>query len=159
MRNALKTHYPDSSFIACWFHFCQAVKKNASQFQGFVNFIRSNPAAEKIYYKLQCLPLLPAKYIDSAFNTLQDEALALNAAFKPFLNYYNRQWIVKVGSFFYDTYLASNNECFTLYYRRAHPKYLFLMKNFVQLVALKHTTTNWVSSWQKKVISIVLLYV
>lgn len=41
MRKALKIFSPSSAFYACYFHFCQAVKRNAFQTDGFVKFMRN----------------------------------------------------------------------------------------------------------------------
>lgn len=40
MRNALEQLYPDVRRFACYFHFCQAVKRRAWQTPGLVNLIR-----------------------------------------------------------------------------------------------------------------------
>lgn len=97
MRNAIREVYPNSNLIACWFHFTQAVKKNASKISGFLPFIRNNELAEKIYYKLQCIPLLPPQYIHASFNKLKAEAFDINEIeFKKFFKYYQNQWIEKV---------------------------------------------------------------
>lgn len=97
-RNALAKLYPDSIIVTCWFHFTQAVKKNASKISGFTQYLQSNADALKIYYKLQCIPLLPPENISLAFQELQNEAIAIDKKkFEPFLKYYKRQWIDKVN--------------------------------------------------------------
>lgn len=93
MRNALKKLFPNSKMDACWFHFTQAVKKNAAKYPAMMKLIRSNTDAAKIYYKLQALPLLPASEINAAFQMLKSQA---PTKFKKFLVYYERQWLGSV---------------------------------------------------------------
>lgn len=98
MRNALKKQYPEAKFVLCWFHFSQAVKRNACKITGFINFIRSNDHAEKVYYHLMSLPLLPAEYIKPMFGRLKSIALEVDRRkFARFIHYYERQWIEKVN--------------------------------------------------------------
>lgn len=98
MRNALVKINPNARMYACHFHYCQALKRRATQIDGFVNFIRSNKQAESIYYRIMSLPLLPAKYIVDAFHQLQKEAFEVSkTGFRKFFAYYRRQWINKVN--------------------------------------------------------------
>lgn len=98
MRNALKKCYPESKHYACWFHFCQAVKRHASQIAGFAVEIRKNATAREIYCRFLCLPLLPADVIENAFNELRLEAQNYNERFfRPFLGYFEMQWIRNVS--------------------------------------------------------------
>lgn len=94
MRQALRKLYPQAKLNACWFHFCQAVRRNANAIPGFVTSIRSSGASMEIYGKFLCLPLLPAHLINDAFNTLKEEAIAFDAdLFNRFLSYYEKHWI------------------------------------------------------------------
>lgn len=100
MRNALSKTFPKATGTACWFHFTQAVKRNASQIGGFMDYVKNEPTCEakQIYYKLLCLPLLPAKDIKPTFKILNSLAFSLNKRkFVKFITYYNRQWIEKEG--------------------------------------------------------------
>lgn len=100
MRNAIAGQYPNMSLRCCWFHFCQAVKKKASTFGGFVNIIRNNLIEREIYYKLMCLPLLPPEMILTGFEILRKMAERVTfAPFHDFLKYYERQWIIRVCFF------------------------------------------------------------
>lgn len=97
MRNALRSCFPESSFFACWFHFCQACKRHASKIPGFVLKLRANETALNIYCRLLCLPLLPAVNIEAAFRNLQTEAANCDARlFRRFIAYFESQWIQKV---------------------------------------------------------------
>lgn len=97
MRKALRKFSPSSTLYACYFHYCQAVKKNAYQTDGFVKFIKSNENAKSVYYRLLCLPLLPSEYIDNCFIELKHEADEINKqGFRSFMKYFKNQWIKKV---------------------------------------------------------------
>lgn len=97
MRSALYKLFPHVKQFACFFHFTQAVKKNAYKTYGLVELIRTNQLARSVYYRLQCIPLLPPAHIVNMFNQLRAEAYEIDrATFRPFLKYYNNQWIVRV---------------------------------------------------------------
>lgn len=100
MRNALRLAHPDTKLYACLFHFCQAIKKRGWKTFGFVRLVRNDIIARSIYYRLQCLPLLPTVHIRPMFDSLKGEVAKLprNAKriFRPFLEYFERQWIERV---------------------------------------------------------------
>ena len=97
MRNALRAVYPETSLFACWFHFCQACKRQASKFEGFVTRLRQDKELQKIYAKFLAVPLIPSEDINQAFDMLCHEANAKDRQFfKRFINYFRRQWILKV---------------------------------------------------------------
>lgn len=97
MKNALRTCFPDSELVSCWFHFVQAVRRKASKMQDLFHLIRTDTTAATFYYKFQALALLRPDLIDEAFLNLSNAALKYNrTAFEPFVNYFNKQWIRKV---------------------------------------------------------------
>lgn len=99
MRNAISGICPTATVNACWFHFCQAVKRYGAKIGGFVHYMLRNVEAARIYYKLMCLPLLPVEYIVPAFNDLEKSAVPLAAESEPyskFIKYFKRQWIERV---------------------------------------------------------------
>lgn len=98
MRNALHKLFPLVVLFACYFHYTQAVKKHAWKTAGLVQLIRTNSNARSIYYRIQCLPLLPPQFILDAFTELKAEANKINRdVFRPFLKYINRQWLLRVS--------------------------------------------------------------
>lgn len=126
MRNAIAAQYPNMHFGACWFHYCQAIKKNASRIGGFVHLMRNNQQQREIYYKLMCLPLLPEHMISDAFNALKIKSESIDAdAFHNFLNYFERQWmqrvriLVFINSFIYSYHFQSFCFSFFLYIGRS----------------------------------------
>lgn len=90
---------PDAQITSCFFHFKQAVKKNARKHGTLMKFIKSNSEARALYYKLMSLPLLPAQHIEESFNKLKEFCAELqvresqDAIFDRFLQYYYNQWI------------------------------------------------------------------
>lgn len=102
MRNAIAMVYPDSELRCCWFHYCQAVKKNASKINGFIGVIRADKTKMEIYRKLMCLPLLPVHLIQSGFSLLKTKASPIkDAKFCKFIEYFDRQWMQRVSIYFY----------------------------------------------------------
>lgn len=100
MRGALKKLYPNSELFACFFHYTQAVKKHAYKTAGLVQLIRSNAQARSVYFRLQCLPLLPERFILNEFYALKAEAYKIDrAVFRPFMKYFYQQWMVRVSIF------------------------------------------------------------
>lgn len=97
MRKRLSKIHPEVKRYACFFHFCQAVKKHAYKTYGMSNIIKSNCDARLVYYRLMLLPLLPHEMINSTFLHLKNEAYAVDkTVFRPFIRYFQKQWIEKV---------------------------------------------------------------
>lgn len=113
MRNAISKLYPSALHRCCWFHYAQAIKRNASQISGFIPMIRGCEAEREIYYKIMCLPLLPPALIQPTFDKLKARGLILstNEAFHDFLNYVQRQWIEKVCVMIFSSYFAVLISC------------------------------------------------
>lgn len=52
-----------------------------------------------IYYRIQCLPLLPAEHILGAYLSLRTETISIDKnGFQLFFEYYHRQWIVNADN-------------------------------------------------------------
>lgn len=87
---------------SCWFHFCQALRRNvSSKFKHLAELLRSNKTASIHFHKFMALPLLPDYCIESAFIMLQkkiNDSFTDNQ-FKLFLEYFENQWMKKVRSF------------------------------------------------------------
>lgn len=98
MRNAILKLYPNAIHRGCWFHYAQAIKRNASKISGFIPMIRGCESEREIYYKIMCLPLLPATMIRPTFDTLvkRGHENSTNEVFHNFLGYVERQWMEKV---------------------------------------------------------------
>lgn len=97
LRNSLNKQCPTAILSACWFHFTQAVKRRANKFPTMMNIIRTNNTAKRLFYKVMCLALLPAKYIKDEFFKIEIELQKIHkSAFKAFLLYFQQQWLTNV---------------------------------------------------------------
>lgn len=94
--NALQMCFIGCIIVHCWFHFVQAVRRKMTKFPELFNLIRANSDAMHIYFKFQALALLHEDMIPAAFKAIAEEALQLNKAFQPFVDYFDRQWMRKV---------------------------------------------------------------
>lgn len=98
LRNALRKRYPRSKQTGCHFHFAQAIRRKATKIHGFIDFIRENDAARKVYYKCMYLPLLLPASIEPLFENIRKEAESIDKTkFEQFLKYFHKQWIRKEG--------------------------------------------------------------
>lgn len=97
--NALQITFIGCVIIHCWFHHVQAIRRKVSKLPELFHLIRTNATACKIYYKFQAIALLRPDLIPAAFKDLANAALKCNEAFKPFVEYYDRQWMRKVCVF------------------------------------------------------------
>lgn len=114
LRNAIAKVVPDAILTACWFHFCAACKKQAMKFYGnMIRLVRTNTEAANIYYRLLCLPLLPADRINDAFNELKTSAKEF-PVFKGFIGYFERQWINRVSFPYFGLLINCTNNINTL---------------------------------------------
>lgn len=136
MRNAILKQYPDAIHRCCWFHYTQAVKRNASKIAGFVPMVRGNMDERELYYKIMCLPLLPSSMIRASFDMLNEKGRSLgNDAFNKFLDYVERQWMERVcaiNSFHFVFLYFIFFICFFLCNRRGRKTYLFLIRAYEQ---------------------------
>lgn len=142
MRNAISIQYLNFKLRACWFHYCQAVKKNALRI-GFVQLIRTNELERDIYYKLMCLPLLPENMIENAFKGLKQKSERIESLqFINFMKYFERQWITLVRISVYIQHFRVNDFMFLLL-RKVQLTSVFSIRAFEPKVALNRTTHNW----------------
>lgn len=99
LRKAIASEFPSSQLFGCWFHFCQAIRRQiTTKCTGLASFIRENKMASLQYHKLLSLPLLPPQQIYSSFRSVKCEIEKLDhhLKFASFLEYYERQWLRKV---------------------------------------------------------------
>lgn len=93
LRNGLKYVVPETRLLGCWFHHCQCLRRKVASDSKLFDLIRKEKAAWAYYRKFQCLALLPATRIKSAFDQLAFEALTKYPEFKSFVEYYDHQWL------------------------------------------------------------------
>ncbi|CRK93929.1 CLUMA_CG007456, isoform A [Clunio marinus] len=70
IRNAVENIWPEARMIGCWFHFCQAIRRNAKDKLGPLYSAQSNLNEAQISTKrligmYQQLPLLPRERIEN----------------------------------------------------------------------------------------------
>lgn len=93
MRNAFRAVVPEAKVNGCWFHHCQALRRQAKK-----RVDCSDAAVRKIVRELRFLALLPADAIQLGFQMLEEEARPLNdAKLSDFMEYYSEQWLQKVS--------------------------------------------------------------
>lgn len=97
LREAVRVVYPQCLMSACIFHFKQAARRKARKLTGFFKWILADQQRELIFLKTLNLPHLPAEVIQSEFNDFKFEGLQLGDEFAPYLNYFEKYWILKEG--------------------------------------------------------------
>lgn len=105
LRNALKSVYPTVKMVGCWFHYTNALRRKSTRIPGFTAKLNRDKKAKNLFSKFMYLPLLKPANIIEAYNILTKDAMdatfsnAINkteSLFKPFINYFERQWMKKV---------------------------------------------------------------
>lgn len=99
IKKALRIVYPGVKLIGCWFHYCQALRRNTSKkFRHLLLFIRQSKQASRVYHKFMALPLLPDHLIQKAFEQLKLSIYLFDREkkFETFVNYFEKQWLKKV---------------------------------------------------------------
>lgn len=95
MRAALKKVSPNIPILGCWFHFCQALRRQMASMEHLFALIKDNSDAKNIFRKFQCIALLPYDKIKDAFVYLLREALEEKRfkEFAPFISYFKKEWM------------------------------------------------------------------
>lgn len=94
LRNALRaTAVATTKLLGCWFHHCQALRRKVASISELFELVKREKEARILYRTFQCLALLPAEKIKSAFEVLGFEALKKYPQFEKFIRYYDKQWI------------------------------------------------------------------
>lgn len=107
MRTAIKTLFPELAVFGCWFHHCQALRRAVASNKKLFHLIRNNPDAKLLFRQFQCLALLPADRIETAFVWLLRQTLEEHnfSEFAPFLEYYKNQWLLRVKPQSYSVFM------------------------------------------------------
>lgn len=93
LRNALRATVATTKLLGCWFHHCQALRRKVASISELFELVKRDKEARILYRRFQCLALLPAEKIKSAFEVLGFEALGKYPQFEKFIRYYDKQWI------------------------------------------------------------------
>ncbi|XP_073825748.1 uncharacterized protein [Musca autumnalis] len=99
LRHSISTVFEGVKLIGCWFHFCQAVRRNVMSKRLLYNCIKKSKPMTVEYHKLLALPLLPPVLICSAFQEIKNKLLLMDGECKlsSFLKYYEKHWLQKIG--------------------------------------------------------------
>lgn len=99
MRNGLKSVYKNALLVACWFHFCQALRRKCSKIPDFFKHVSSNEAADRLFHKFLALPLLPSDKIREGFAMLKLglQCMEPREPYEKFLKYFETQWLKNVS--------------------------------------------------------------
>ena len=73
LRNSLKATFPTAKIKGCWFHYCQALNRNARKITNFSKLLQ-NKNAKKLFRKFMALPLLKPKHIFESFDLLKTQS-------------------------------------------------------------------------------------
>ncbi|XP_030745753.1 uncharacterized protein LOC115874674 [Sitophilus oryzae] len=137
---SLRALYPDASLKGCFFHFCQALLRQAKTL-GVLRQIRGHINGRKLLRKYYALALLPVAMVEEAFNSLQGNNGELDNIFREFHNYVRRQWIQRdtPGHFSVFRQQHRTNNVMESYHRRLnsrlvrHPGIWDLMENLIEI--------------------------
>lgn len=77
----LKSIKSNMLVLGCWFHMCQALRRQMAKIPALSEKVKSNEIYADIFRRFQCLALLPMKYIESTFVNLSKEALKLDKSY------------------------------------------------------------------------------
>lgn len=95
MRTALNRLKSEIKVYGCWFHFFQCLRRKVASMKQLFELIRTDSTAKDIFRRFQCLALLPANEIESAFLNLSREALKF-PCFTGLVDYFQDEWIKRV---------------------------------------------------------------
>lgn len=100
LRKAIEKIYPHAILRGCWFHLCQALRRNAIRF-GLSALLNEYPEARFILKALMSLPLLPNNRILEGYRLIKKIAVEneLMGSFRHFFNYFESYWLVQVVFF------------------------------------------------------------
>ncbi|XP_044597542.1 uncharacterized protein LOC123274116 [Cotesia glomerata] len=100
MRNALKIVYPAITTRTCFFHYSQALVKNArdKKLISTSSSTWSNPETFYVINLLKYLALLPANCISKTYEAIKKETTeSFGDFFDDYFEYYDDQWLRKEG--------------------------------------------------------------
>ena len=134
---------------SCWFHYMQALQRNALKIPYMKRFLNSNQLANRHFRKFLYLPLLKPSDLIAAYEIIKDAALNTTSfsaieggesVFQPFIKYFERQWIKKVirnicNSIHYLNLLHLN-------FRKVQLQYRFIFKIVGQRAQLRGITVD-----------------
>ncbi|CAF1586169.1 unnamed protein product [Adineta ricciae] len=99
LRDILKTDFPNSQHLGCYFHYTQAIYRNI-QALGLSRDYGSDEEIRCICRKIMALPLIPISLVSKAYDDLLNSTIACSRVkydmLRPLFNYFENQWMRKV---------------------------------------------------------------
>lgn len=94
LRKSIEEQYPRANLRGCWFHFCEAVRRNAKRF-GLSALFKDDIEAKLIFKSLLCIPLLPENLIIDGYNQIKKRAFENNLVrpLQKLFNYFESYWL------------------------------------------------------------------
>ncbi|KAJ8670921.1 hypothetical protein QAD02_002180 [Eretmocerus hayati] len=98
--NAVKKVYSDAEVTGCWFHFCQALLRNAiSKGAATSQNFKKHPERHLIVRKIMALALLPEEHIAPTFDLIVKDAKKKHGKiFDDFFDYFRDYWLESRGT-------------------------------------------------------------
>lgn len=100
LRKAVEIAFPNASVKGCWFHYCQALRRNSVKIPNFCKLIKSSEEYIKWYRTFLSLPLVSPEHIEEMFLILKNETLEFSKKHQEclsiFVKYFEKQWMRKV---------------------------------------------------------------
>lgn len=103
-RKAASQTWPEAAIKGCWFHYCQALRRNAKADTNLGPTISkksgelTNPEHRSLFQSFLNLPLLNPTDIPTAFLHLKMLVETRFPLFLNFLSYFERQWMLNIGA-------------------------------------------------------------
>ncbi|XP_074102704.1 uncharacterized protein LOC141529874 isoform X3 [Cotesia typhae] len=154
LRNSLKEVFPGIKTKTCYFHYSQALIKNA-QDKKLIDKDNSKEERPELFIvlnRLKLLALLPAEFIESVYEKIEKECLNdFGDYFRDYLNYYKKQWWKQEGAEQISVYKLRNrtNNFLESYHKQLNtfiskkPKHnVFVGLVIVSLEPTHHTKTS-----------------
>ncbi|XP_074097701.1 uncharacterized protein LOC141526567 [Cotesia typhae] len=112
LRNALKLVFPQIETRTCYFHYAQALMKNANDHKIIDKTITSDkyPEIYVVLRRLKYLALLPPDYIVNTFHQIKNDCKTnFGSFFDRYLDYYAKQWLRAEGPEQISVYRVTEN--------------------------------------------------
>lgn len=109
-RLAIKKLKTNITIYGCWFHFCQALRRNLAKMGILYELVRRDENARIIFKPFECLALLPDDVIEATFEKLAKKALKISPLFASFIDYFDRERIKIVKPQHFSVFKSFNNQ-------------------------------------------------
>lgn len=131
-RKAIRKYFPEARLAGCFFHYCQAIRKNAKRFG-----LSKDKKFSKMVKETSALALLPQNYVALGFHYIQKQ-LPNSFRWNRFTSYWKRQWLNANISVFglvdrTNNYAESFNKSVNTLLKSKHPNIWILIHNLKKI--------------------------